>query len=135
MLTWATTLGYGLHYWDWPMDMQNGINMLIAINIGGSLSLVAAVWSKTSFALTMIRLTKGPLKAAIWVIIISMNIAMGLSALFNWVQCKPLEKTWNPFLPGECWPQTVIVNYDIFSACTSEAPGPFNADPATDHIL
>jgi len=116
LLTWATTLGYGLHIWDWPFDMDNGIRMLLAINAAGSLSLTAAVWSKTSFALTMIRLVKGPLKATIWCIIISMNIAMGLSALFNWIQCTPIEKGWNPFLPGTCWPPTVIVNYNIFSA-------------------
>ena len=110
------TLGYGLHFWDLPMDMENGIKMITVINVAGTFSLTAAIWSKTSFALTMLRLTDGWMKNAIWFIIISMNIAMGLSALFVWIQCRPIEKAWNPFLDGTCWHPSVLVNYDIFSA-------------------
>ncbi len=52
----------------------------------------------------------------VWYIIVSMNIAMGLSALFVWVQCIPVTKSWNPFADGTCWPPYVLVYYDIFSA-------------------
>ena len=110
-----------MHYWDWPLDPDNGIRMILSITVGGTLSLTAAIWSKTSFALTIIRLTKGWVKAVIWFVIITTNISMGLSALFNWVQCTPLEKTWNPFLEGTCWPSYVIVKYNIFSACKSSS--------------
>jgi len=91
----------------------------MAINIAGTLSLTAATWSKTSFALTLLRLTNGWLKGIIWFIIITINIAMGLSALFIWVQCMPLRKAWDPFVDGKCWPPTVIVHYNIFSAAYS----------------
>ena len=93
------------------------VGSVLAINIAGSLSLVAATWSKTSFALTLLRLTEGWMKALIWFIIITTNIAMGLSALFIWVQCTPVQKSWNVFMDCTCWPPTVIVNYNIFSAC------------------
>ncbi len=118
LLTYATTLGYGSHIWDLPpFDIFTITKTVLVINISGSLSLVAATWSKTSFAFTLLRLTEGWMKALIWFIIITTNIAMGLSALFIWVQCTPVQKSWNPFLPGTCWPPTVIVHYNIFSAC------------------
>lgn len=91
----------------------------MAINIAGTLSLTAATWSKTSFALTLLRLTNGWTKGLIWFIIITTNIAMGLSALFIWVQCMPIRKSWDPFVDGRCWSPTVIVHYNIFSAAYS----------------
>src|SRR3569833_2570398 len=72
-----------MHYWDWPLDPDNGIRMILSITVGGTLSLTAAIWSKPSFALTIIRLTKGWVKAVIWYVIITTNISMCLSALFN----------------------------------------------------
>lgn len=92
-------------------------DLLKVINVAGTFSLTAAIWSKTSFALTLLRLTQGWLKMVVWFIIISMNIAMGLSALFIWVQCTPIEKSWNFFAEGTCWPPEVLVHYNIFSAC------------------
>ena len=111
------SLGYGHHIWDWPLDkLEYTVDLVKVINVAGTLSLTAAVWSKTSFAITLLRLTEGWAKTTVWFIIISMNIAMGLSALFIWVQCTPVERSWNPFINGTCWPPYVIVNYDIFSA-------------------
>ena len=95
--------------------------MLLLINIAGSCTLTAAIWSKTSFALTLLRLTEGRMKWVLWFIIISMNIAMGLSALFNWVQCTPIQKTWIPLTPGKCWKPHVVPNYNMFSAGTSSS--------------
>jgi hypothetical protein len=94
------------------------------INVAGTFSIVAAIWSKTSFAFTLLRLTEGKTKTFVWFIIISMNIAMGLSALFIWVQCTPLYKSWNFMADGTCWPINVLVDYDIFSAGESPSPIP-----------
>ncbi|KAK0623837.1 hypothetical protein B0T14DRAFT_425921 [Immersiella caudata] len=119
MLTYATTLGYGKHIYDIPFDIVNIEKTVMAISIGGTLSLTAAIWSKTSFALTLLRLTDGWLKNFIWFCIITTNIAMGLSALFVWVTCRPLEKAWHPFMAGTCWAPETIVQYNIFSAAYS----------------
>lgn len=117
LLSYSTKLGYGLHIWDIPTDLLPRIpDLLRVIDLAGTFSLTAAIWSKTSFALSMLRLTQGWLKALVWFIIVSMNIAMGLSALFVWVQCTPIEKSWNPFVDGMCWPPYVLVYYNIFSA-------------------
>jgi len=119
LLTYATTLGYGKHVYDIPFDQPTIEKTILAISIGGTFSLTAAIWSKTSFALTLLRLTDGWLKKCIWFCIITTNIAMGLSALFVWVTCKPIQKAWHPFMEGTCWSPEVIVNYNIFSAAYS----------------
>jgi hypothetical protein len=118
LLSYAVSLGYGLHIWDMKPDPAIGVEMLKVINASGTLSLIAAVWSKTSFALTLLRLSDGCtwMRMVLWFIMITMNIAMGLSALFIYVQCTPIERSWNFFIPGTCWPISVLVNYDIFSA-------------------
>ncbi|PKS13135.1 hypothetical protein jhhlp_000477 [Lomentospora prolificans] len=120
-LSYATTIGYGKYWYDWPTDVEVTIVMVKLINAAGSLSLTAAIWSKTSFALTLLRLTEGKIKWLIWFIIISMNIAMGLSALFVWLQCTPLPRVWDFRVPGTCWDPNVLPNYNIFSASYSAA--------------
>ncbi|KAK5654592.1 hypothetical protein OQA88_7221 [Cercophora sp. LCS_1] len=121
LLTYATTLGFGKHVWDIPFNIQTIEKTVLTINIAGTLSLTAATWSKTSFAFTLLRLTEGWTRGFVWFIIITTNVAMGLSALFVWIQCMPVQKSWSPFMNGTCWPPTVIVNYNIFSAAYSAA--------------
>jgi hypothetical protein len=126
LLSYSVRLGYGYHIWDIPPELILSVpDLLKVINLAGTFSLTAAIWSKTSFALTMLRLTQGWMKVLVWFIIISMNIAMGLSALFIWVQCSPIEKSWNPFMDGgTCWPPYVLVHYNIFSAGIWSSPSP-----------
>jgi len=78
--------------------------MGLTSTVAGTFSILAAVLSKTSFAITLLRILNGWMKGFVWFIIISVNIAMGLSALFGWVQCSPVAKVWQIDLPGSCWP-------------------------------
>jgi len=114
ILSYLTTLGYGVHSWDFPL--ANLANILLPINVAAVFTCSAAIWSKTSFALTLTRLVDGKLKMGIWFVIITMNIGMGLSALFPWVQCTPLPKSWNPFMEGTCWEPHILIRYNIFAA-------------------
>ena len=92
---------YGMH--DWDLNIYNPPRFMVIIYSRATLSITAAVWTKTAFALTLLRLTTGMTKAFVWFIIISMNIAMGFSAMVLWIQCKPLAKGWIMDLPGTCW--------------------------------
>lgn len=121
LLTYATTLGYGRHIYDLPFDLGVINKTILTINVAGTLSLTAATWSKTSFGLTLLRLTEGWVRGVVWFIIVTINVAMGLSALFAWVRCSPVKKSWSPFDAGTCWEASVIVNYNIFSAGYSAA--------------
>lgn len=99
--------------------------MILLINAGGSATLTAATWSKTSFALTLLRLTEGKVKWVLWFIIITMNIFMGLSALFNWIQCTPVNKAWDVFVDGTCWDPKIVPRYNIFSSCMFMESAPY----------
>lgn len=105
------SLGFGHHFVDFnPANLEKyGIYSLLS----GFFSILSAVCSKTSFAITLLRLTDGWTKRVIWAIIVSMNILMPLSALFLFVSCNPPAKTWKPDLPGKCWPSNVSVIYGI----------------------
>ncbi|KAK3954330.1 hypothetical protein QBC32DRAFT_336455 [Pseudoneurospora amorphoporcata] len=118
LLTAMTRLGYGLHFWDFDV-VNNMAPLLLLVNVAGTFSVTAAIWSKTSFAITLLRLTHGWMKGLLWFIIITMNIAMGLTALFPWVSCTPINKAWEVFTPGKCWDPKVTVHYNIFSASYS----------------
>ncbi|KAK3395474.1 hypothetical protein B0T20DRAFT_35804 [Sordaria brevicollis] len=118
LLTAMTRLGYGLHIWDFDV-VNNMAPLLLLVNMAGTFSATAAIWSKTSFAITLLRLTHGWMKYCLWFIIVSMNIAMGLTALWPWVTCTPINKSWQPLVEGTCWEPHVTVHYNIFSAAYS----------------
>ena len=121
-LSYAVTIGYGHYWYDWNQSRQDRTDLFLMINAAGSLTFVAALWSKTSFALTLLRLTEGWVKWLIWYIILSMNIFMGLSAMFNWIQCDPIDKAWLHTKPGKCWDPSIVPNYNLFSNGKSGAP-------------
>ncbi|KAK0624516.1 hypothetical protein B0T17DRAFT_492545 [Bombardia bombarda] len=116
-LTHVTTLGYGRHIWDF--DMANMSKLAVFMNLSGTFSVMGAIWSKTSFAITLLKVTDGWVKRGVWFIIVSINITMGLSALFPWVNCTPVRKAWDIYQVGECWAPEVMVYYNMFSAAYS----------------
>ncbi len=104
-------LGFGRHFADFnPANLER---YAIISLLSGFFSILSAVCSKTSFAITLLRLTEGRMRHLIWGIIVSMNLLMPLSALFLFVACDPPAKTWKPYLPGKCWPEKVSVIYGI----------------------
>jgi hypothetical protein len=118
LLTAMTGLGYGKHIWDFDV-LNNMAPLLPIVNVAGTFSVTAAIWSKTSFGITLLKLTEGWANKATWFIIISMNVFMGLSALFPWVNCTPVRKAWDLYAVGECWDPKVTVHYNIFSGVYS----------------
>jgi len=92
---------YGHH--DWDLDIYDPVRFMIVIYSRATITITAIVWTKTAFAITLLRLTTGMTKAFVWFIIISMNVAMGFGAMVPWIQCKPLAKGWIRDLHGTCW--------------------------------
>ena len=112
--------GFGKHSWDFAPPSIDRFYLIIVTR--ATITVTAIVWTKTAFALTLLRLTDGWTKRLIWFIIVSMNIAMGLSAMLGWLQCEPLAKAWNPTMEGTCWHPKVLTDYSIFSGGTSSLP-------------
>ncbi|GAW17624.1 hypothetical protein ANO14919_070830 [Xylariales sp. No.14919] len=115
----AISLGWGQQPYDIPPHTWSHI--LLALLISGAFSILAAAMSKTSFALTLLRISSGWVKYTVWFAILTTNAAMGLSLIFNWVQCTPVEKNFNLSVPGSCWPRATLIGYNSFSVAYSGA--------------
>ncbi|KAH6845682.1 hypothetical protein B0I37DRAFT_190600 [Chaetomium sp. MPI-CAGE-AT-0009] len=113
-------LGFG-HY---PCDIPTTNLRQIAFEGGGLgsvFTVLAIVWSKTSFGLTLLRLcaARDALRRGLAAVVLAMNVAMGLQAVFVWVRCAPVAKNWRPELEGKCWELAVSNGYAVFSAVLS----------------
>ncbi|KAK4159981.1 hypothetical protein QBC43DRAFT_304178 [Cladorrhinum sp. PSN259] len=105
------TFKLGRHTWEMPHwdDDEQTQKFWIAIGARATLIITAIVWAKTSFAVTLLRLTDGTTRNLLWFLIISMNIVMGVSAMGPWIQCTPLRRTWDwSVTEGKCWPQGAL---------------------------
>jgi hypothetical protein len=117
-------LGFGRPFTQFNFD--NLDIFLLYSNLSGTFSILAALWSKTSFAVTVLRISSGRTKAFVWFIIVTVNACLGVAIVVTWAQCTPIEKIWRPSLEGECWPKDVQVRYNIFTAgelCFGRAGG------------
>ncbi|KAI0408372.1 hypothetical protein F4802DRAFT_409759 [Xylaria palmicola] len=113
----AISLGWGQQIYDLPVE--NFPYILVALYISGAFSILAAALSKSSFALTLLRISNGWVRYVVWFAMITINIVMSLSIIFNFVQCTPVEKNFNVFIPGSCWPRRTLSGYNIFVAAYS----------------
>ena len=76
--------------------------------ITGMFIMIAPVLSKTSFILTLSRISGTKLKIALWVIAVTMNLLQAGAIIVQWAQYTPIEKVWQPWLPeGTCWPYQI----------------------------
>jgi hypothetical protein len=98
------------------MRPENLPKMPFVATFAGFFSVLAATWSKTSFALTLLRLSERWMKTIIWIIIVTVNAVLGTAMLFFWIKCRPFGKVWDDTLDGWCIPQSKIVLLYQFSA-------------------
>lgn len=88
--------------------------------------IIGCVLSKTSFALTLLRVvTRTWMKMLIWFIIVSMNAIMWLCAISYLAQCKPAAALWNVKLmaTAKCWPTNVFETIALVAGCKSNIAG------------
>ncbi|KAH8660774.1 putative integral membrane protein [Tricladium varicosporioides] len=111
VVSYAASLGFGKHSKDIPPS--NFPKIGLAGNVSSLFSILAVIYSKTSFALTLLRIGKIKMHVLLWFIIFSVNISLGGSALMSWIQCTPLERNWNFMAEGKCWNPKVYVIYGV----------------------
>ncbi|KKA29331.1 hypothetical protein TD95_005410 [Thielaviopsis punctulata] len=118
-VSYMVHLGYGKHSWDF--NPANINSYVLAANIRTVFTVCAAAWSKTSFCLTLKKISGRRTTILLYAIIASINISLGLSALFPWVQCTPIQKGWKPLIPGKCWPRMTLIHYNMAAGAWSAA--------------
>lgn len=111
--TYAVSKGLGTHDGSGLNDPST-MQFLIAISITfGSLG---AAWSKTSFAITLLRITSRWVKVGLWCIVVTLNIFLVFNAILPYVWCRPAAKGWSPTVHGTCWDRKVTIYYSMFAA-------------------
>ncbi|KAK3933797.1 hypothetical protein QBC46DRAFT_401243 [Diplogelasinospora grovesii] len=115
--TWCVSLGDGMHIW--LIDPANLPPVFRATTIASAFAICAIAWSKTSFAVTLLRLTMGKTRMFLWFVIVSINVAMALVALFLMIACWPIARTWDPNIPGSCWSPKINEYYGIGASAYS----------------
>jgi len=102
-LTTALVVENGLGHHSWDLRITDLTAFIKILSTRATFTLTTLGWTKISFGITLLRLTKGRIKAVVWFCIITINITTFISAIVPWVQCVPLSKTWNPMEDGWCW--------------------------------
>jgi hypothetical protein len=117
LLTEGVKYGIGLHYHH--MDPEKmPVGSLISYAAGFA-TILGAAWSKTSFAITLLRIASDPWSRwFLWFIIISVNVILGVSGLILWIQCWPVQKLWIYELEATCWPKHIVEHYQTFTSGT-----------------
>ncbi|KAH6663969.1 hypothetical protein F5X68DRAFT_251174 [Plectosphaerella plurivora] len=110
----AVSLGLGRHMGTIPT--QNVSKMAPIGLIMTTLIQIGAIWSKISFALTLLRITEGYMRLIVWSAIVSINIFMGLSAVFSWIGCGQASERLNI---SNCVNAVVVLDYGMFAAIFS----------------
>ncbi|KAF2865260.1 hypothetical protein BDV95DRAFT_507702 [Massariosphaeria phaeospora] len=105
--------GIGLHFVD--ADMVKLVTGVKYMYLGEFFALLAMPTAKTSFCVTLLRLTAVPWhKWIIWFVIVTTNASMWAVAAMTFAQCSPIEKLWNLTLPGKCWDNRIVIYFSIF---------------------
>lgn len=120
----SVSLGFGKHVA--AIEPKRLPTIQILGNVSSSASILAAVWGKTSFGITLLRIAEGGKKLVIWLVIVSMNLLMISNALLAWIQCDPVSKNWNPEEPGTCWDPRAIIVYGVVAGCRSRLSLPLS---------
>ena len=120
--TISVRFGFGKHTDDIPPE---DINYLLLLGFSsGFASILAAVWSKTSFAVTLLRITTGWYKRLVWFLIITVNLILGANATIQMGSCWPPERLWQPQIEGKCLSRQIMLRYNIFTACKATHTNP-----------
>ncbi|GAB7327540.1 hypothetical protein MBLNU13_g11404t1 [Cladosporium sp. NU13] len=89
------------------------LNTIIVAAFG----IIATTTGKTSFAITLYRITAEKwMKYFLIFVIITINISMNLVWIFGLAKCTPFEKVYNSKVPGTCWDKAKLGKFQLFAA-------------------
>lgn len=109
-------LGVGKHIWE--IDPTNLTRMHILNRVGQSFAILACALTKTSWALTMLRIvraTRDCMRVMVWCLLVSVNVLMELGIILNFLECDGTGLTVSPDKMW-CWTNLIAANYNVFSA-------------------
>ncbi|KAI0160973.1 hypothetical protein GGR52DRAFT_154166 [Hypoxylon sp. FL1284] len=100
-----------------PQSPEDALRLSIHGGVQNVFFALATLMSKTSFGVTLLRVTEKKLKRVVLVLIVTMNIANFLYIIFTFFKCEPKVYSWIKG-PG-CWSTQKYINYGIFAGAYS----------------
>ncbi|GAD98005.1 hypothetical protein AOR_1_1188084 [Paecilomyces variotii No. 5] len=111
LITTAVKKDLGKH----TQEITSSTNITIALKltyIGEFLAIIACVLSKTSFAVSLLRVVVDRWQVVLlWFIIFSMNSLMWLTAILTLTQCQPSAKLWDFQVKAKCWNPGIVTKF------------------------
>lgn len=118
--TYGVVFGRGVDVADEKFS-QSASQLHLTVVIATVFSVLGAAWSKTSFAVTLLRLTTGKIRALVWFAIISMNLILDFVVILQFIWCQPAYYAWTGSPSDKCWSPKVIMYYSITASAYSAA--------------
>lgn len=118
---YCVSVGLGSHS---QSSIVQSTPLQLSIVIATVFSVLGAAWSKTSFALTLLRITREGSRLlywGIWCVVVTMNVVLVFNAILQFIWCAPPGAAWNAQLKGNCWDRNAVVKYTEFAAYYSAA--------------
>ncbi|KAL2837005.1 hypothetical protein BJY01DRAFT_221415 [Aspergillus pseudoustus] len=113
--TYIVSLGFGSHRWTISDENLKTINLYTILV--AAFGIISTTTSKTSFALTLHRITTSAwMKYFLIFVIISINISMNLVWIFGFAKCTPVQRVWDKTVPGTCWDGNKLLKFQLFAA-------------------
>lgn len=109
-------LGVGKHVAQ--IDPAN-LPMLHTLNrVGASFAILACALTKTSWALTMLRIvrsTRDCMRVLVWGLLISVNVLMDVGIILMFLECDDSGLSASP-KEMWCWSNLIAANYNVFAS-------------------
>lgn len=118
--SWCVHVGLGSHGNNNAPQSPLQMSVVIATVF----STLGAAWSKTSFAITLLRITRDGNRVvywAVWCIIVTMNLVLIFNAIIGFIWCNPAPAAWNAEIESKCWDRRIVLHYAVFGAAYSAA--------------
>ncbi|KAK4118315.1 hypothetical protein N657DRAFT_583832 [Parathielavia appendiculata] len=115
----SVAVHFGLGLAESQIPWENSFSMSKVSLASGFCSIISLAWSKTSFSLTLMRITSGWTKWVVWFTIVTVNLVLGAMAALQWLRCWPIARAWDWSLEGSCIAEGVIEAYQTFGAIYS----------------
>ncbi|KAF2750939.1 hypothetical protein M011DRAFT_396454 [Sporormia fimetaria CBS 119925] len=116
----AIESGVGQHMSEVSKDRVRYVKALRYFYLTATTNLFAMPLSKTSFCVTLLKVTETTWhRRAIWFVIITLNATCAVTVGVSYGQCTPVSKVWNSEVPGRCWSPRVLVYSYVFQGAYS----------------
>jgi len=107
-------LGFGKDFGAIKAELVSTARLISVF--AGFFLILAACWSKTSFAITLLRISHGWPRRWVIFVIFTTNFFLAGSGVLHWAQCFPFRRLWEQDVEGNCMPLEIINGYNMFTS-------------------